>query len=619
MNRRQRTRIKISAAGVRRVTSTYDDPGLDTNLGGESDVGREERTPGADSDSTTDSASSSISDKGVQKGSSTPLSVDLDENLAYFKSILGQAPDIVIQEFQIVDHNRAAIIYVDGLTDTKQVDQDILKPILQPQSAEEQMWRYRPNTYTGESPWQSPLQSPWETVVETDRTREVLVRTPLEPRPLAGLTIEQLKERFVTISHRKVTHTKQATLAAILEDTMVVLLINGEAKALALDAVGGEDRAIEEPATEAVIRGPREGFNENLGTSLSLIRRRLRTADLKIEAFTIGLRTKTKVAVCYLEGVASPNSVEELRIRLNRIDTDSIIDSGYIEEFIEDNPHSPFPQVQNTERPDVVAALILEGRIGIITDGSPFALIVPIDLWGALQASEDYYERHLISNAMRWLRFLYLFLNLYLPSMYVALTTFHQEMLPSKMLLSIAAAREVTPFPAVVEALIMEVTFEALREAGIRLPKAVGSAISIVGALVIGQAAVQAGIVSAPMVIVVSLTGIASFVIPRYNFAIAIRMLRFPMILLAGTLGMFGVIIGTLAIVIHLCGLRSLGMPYLSPVTPFSPNGMKDVFIRAPRWAMRSRPMETSKENVQRQSDAMRPKQRIPARQRPQS
>lgn len=492
----------------------------------------------------------------------------LDANLGYFHSVFDRSFDIAFREFQISDGRHAALIYVNVLCDAKIIDAEIL-----------------------------------DSLIEGAQTPD---------REHRHLTLDEIQEACVTTSNTTRVTTLSEAIRTVVEENGVLCLIDHEREGLSLSASGGVSRSIDEPNTESVIRGPREGFNEDMGTSVSLVRRRLRTSDLKAESYEIGTYTKTKVAICYLDGVVSPGIVEEVRKRIKRIDTDGIIDSGYIEGFIEDSTFSPFPQMQNTERPDVVAASLLEGRVAIIANGSPFALIVPVTFWSGMQASEDYYERWMIANAIRLLRYGFLFINLYLPSLYVAITTFHQELLPEKALFSIAAAREVTPFPAVIEALIMEITFEALREAGVRLPKAVGSTISIVGALVIGQAAVQAGIVSAPMVIVVSVTGIGSFVIPRYNYAIALRMLRFPMILLAAFLGLFGLVIGTLAIVIHLCSLRSFGIPYLSPISPFKKRGLKDTFGRAPHWSMRWRAL--SPLNPRRQTDAMAPNNRAPDR-----
>jgi spore germination protein KA len=319
-------------------------------------------------------------------------------------------------------------------------------------------------------------------------------------------------------------------------------------------------------------------------------------------SMTIGTETKTNVVLTYIDDIADPKLIKDVKKRLNKIKIDGILETGYIEELIEDHPYSPFPQMHYTERPDTVAGNLLEGRFAIFVDGSPFALIAPVTMWQMLQASEDYYERFFISNLVRWIRFLFVAIALFLPALYIAITTFHQDMLPTTLILSIAGAREAIPFPALVEALIMELSFEALREAGVRLPKTVGQAVSILGALVIGQAAVQAGIVSAPMVIIVSMTGIASFTIPRFNFAITVRLLRFPIMLLAGALGLYGIVIGLVLISVHLTQMTSFGVPYLSGLSPYSKTDTKDIVIRAPWWKMIHRP-STVHRDQQRMND----------------
>ncbi|PWK10242.1 spore germination protein [Tumebacillus permanentifrigoris] len=375
----------------------------------------------------------------------------------------------------------------------------------------------------------------------------------------------------------------------LLEGSVLIFQQNAE-EAFAIRIGNTEHRAIEEPQTESVIRGPRDGFTESIDVNLALVRRRLKTPSLRVEEFNIGEVSRTKVQLLSIEGITSSKLVNEMRQRLETIRIDGIMESNYIEEFIEDSPFGLFPTIQNTERPDVISAALLEGRVALLVDSTPFALVAPLTFWGALQSSEDYYSHFTVATALRWIRFVFLFIALLFPSIYVAITTYHQEMLPTNLLLSVASAREGSPFPALVEALMMEVTFEALREAGVRLPRPVGQAVSIVGALVIGQAAVEAGIISAPMVIVVSITGIASFTIPRYNFGIAMRLLRFPIILLAGTLGLFGIVIAIMILMIHLSSLRSLGVPYLYPVSPFSWQGLKDAVVRVPHWAKNRRP-----------------------------
>ena len=315
----------------------------------------------------------------------------------------------------------------------------------------------------------------------------------------------------------------------------------------------------------------------------------------------IGTYSGTDIAIAYIDGLVDPEVLQEVKKRLGQIKIDGILESGYIEELIEDNPYSPFPQIEHTERPDKVAGALLEGRIAIITDGTPLALIVPVVFWGFLQASEDYYERYMFSSFARMLRVLSALIALIGPAVYIAVTTYHQEMLPTGLLLSIAAQREGVPFPAVVEAFLLEFAFEVLREGGIRLPRPVGQAISIVGALVVGQAAVQAGLVSAAMVIVVALTGIASFTIPAFSMGMTFRLLRFPIMIAASVLGFYGVMLGLLVILTHMCSLRSFGVPYLSPVAPLHYQELKDIPIRSPWWRMIRRPKLYRSQDITRQ------------------
>jgi spore germination protein KA len=292
----------------------------------------------------------------------------------------------------------------------------------------------------------------------------------------------------------------------------------------------------------------------------------------------------------YIHGIANDKVVKEIRQRLKRIDIDSILESGYIEQLIEDQTFTPFPTMYNTERPDVVAGNLLEGRIAIFVDGTPFVLIAPALFMQFFQSAEDYYARFDIATSIRLLRIFMFMISLIAPATYVAVTTFHQEMVPTTLIVAIAAQREAVPFPAFVEALLMELTFEILREAGIRLPKAIGSAVSIVGALVIGQAAVQASIVSPAMVIIVSITAIASFATPSFDMAISARLIRFLFMIGAATFGFYGIILCLLMMVVHLCSLRSFGVPYMAPFAPFIPVNNGDTVIRLPWWTLRQRP-----------------------------
>lgn len=415
-----------------------------------------------------------------------------------------------------------------------------------------------------------------------------------------GDTLNLIKNKLLTIAEVK----EEDDLIKIVDEVLsgsAALFIDGEPTVLLLGTKGWESRALAEPESEPVVRGPREGFTENLLTNIVLVRRRIKTSRLKVESMQIGALSKTVLGIMYIEGIANSKVIDEVKKRLEKIKTDAILESGYIEEFIQDEWKTPFPTVLSTERPDRVAGHLLEGHVVILIDTTPFALIVPVTFFHFLFAAEDYYASYQVSTFIRLLRLLAVNIALLLPSAYIAVVTFHQEMIPTPLLINIARAREGVPFPAFVEAFIMEATFELLREAGVRLPRQVGQAVSIVGALVIGQAAVTAGLISPAMVIVVALTAIASFSIPNYSGAIALRILRFPIMILAASLGLFGIMAGLMALLIHLCSLRSFGVPYIGPVAPLVRSDLKDFVLRAPRWAMFTRPRTVGYKEPQRQ------------------
>ncbi len=495
-------------------------------------------------------------------------STDLKSRLREVKERLGESNDVVIREFSSAnDMVKFGLVFIDGLVDKKLIHDHILRPI----------------------------QS--DTVVKkhTEQMRR-------------GNALDVLQAHITSPSEIATAPDMTQALKQVLNgDT--ALFIDGEEKVLIYGTREWQMRSIGEPQTEAVVRGPREGFTETLRTNTSLLRRRIRHENLRLESMLAGRRTGTEIVLAYIDDIVNPRVLEEVRRRIAAIDTDSILESGYIEEFIEDTPWSVFPQIQNTERVDKAAAAILEGRVVIMCDNTPFTLIVPTVFLQFLQASEDFYERSGIIGAtlIRVLRLFVLNVALMLPALYVAVTTFHQEMLPTPLLLSIAAAREGIPFPAVVEALLMEATFEVLREAGVRLPKPVGQAVSIVGGLVVGDAAIRAGIVSPAMVIVVASTAIASFAIPAFNAAISLRLLRFPLLILGGIMGLYGVIFGLLIILIHLAGLQSFGVPYLSPLAHGTASDALNTFARPPWWMVFKRPRMLDVQDRVRQAGNMRP------------
>jgi len=349
-------------------------------------------------------------------------------------------------------------------------------------------------------------------------------------------------------------------------------------------------RSVEEPKTAAVVRGPREGFSETLRVNTALIRRRLRDPDLRMKNYKVGRRTRTDLVLCYIEGVADPRVVEKVERRIQSIELDGVLESGYIEEMIQDDFWTPFPLIQNTERPDSVVSHLLEGKVAILVDGTPHALIAPAVFTQFYYSPEDYYERYMIATFLRFLRLLSLIFALLGPAFYIAFVSFHTEMLPSSLAIAMAAGRATVPFPSIVEALLMEISVEILREASVRLPGPIGPTIGIVGALVIGEASVTAGLVSPLMVIVVGLTTISSYANPSYNAAISLRLLRFPIMIVAAGFGLYGIVLSLMLLLHHLVKLESFGVPYMAPMAPLRWQDVKDLLIRVPWTMMKKRP-----------------------------
>ncbi|MTI60948.1 MAG: spore germination protein [Firmicutes bacterium] len=386
-----------------------------------------------------------------------------------------------------------------------------------------------------------------------------------------------------------------------------VILVDGMDKAIVCETKGFQFRNISEPEAEIVLRGPRDGFVENIFTNTALIRQRIRVPHLWFQNYEMGSLSKINVAIAYIKGLASEELVEEVKSRLERIDIDAVLESGYIEEYLKDEVFTIFPLIKRTERPDKVVSCLLEGKIAILTEGTPFVLIMPYTFTMFLQAADDYYETFPVGSFIRLMRFGSYLMSILLPGFYVAVIDFHSELIPVDLLLRIASTKEGVPFPLIIEALLMETIFEVLREAGLRLPKAIGSAISIVGALILGEAAINAGLASPPMIVIVALTAIASFTVPDFAFGITARLLRFVFLLLGGSLGLFGIQFGIIFILIHLCTLRSFGQPYFQPFGPLVWQDLKDSFVRVPWWSFILRPKLIGGREPQRQKKNQNP------------
>jgi len=482
---------------------------------------------------------------------SNSLSPQLAVNLKRLRNTFGDSTDVVYREFDVGMNPafKAATVSIDGLTERRALDVDIMQALM--------------HLYRIDRGDQAPACS-------TDIHREIV-------------------DRVLTIVEVKSTEKWSEALSAILAGD-ALLLLDGSAQGIICNVRGWDKRSVSEPDTEAVIRGPREAFSETMRVNTALVRRRIRDPNLTFEMFQIGRRTKTDIALGYIRGVINPAYLEEMRRRLKRIDVDAILDSGYLENIIQDSSFSPFPQIQHTERPDKAAANLLEGRLVLIVDGSPFVLVAPAVFTQFYQTPEDYYEKAYVGSALRFIRFSAIFISLLLPALYVALASFHPEMFPTTLALAIASSRAQVPFSVFLEVLIMEFAVEILREASTRLPGLIGPTIGIVGAIVLGDAAVKAGIASPLTIVVIAITSIASYTSPSYSSALSLRLLRFALTGAAALFGLYGIVVSVILILIHLAAAESLGVPYLAPLAPYYWSDQKDVLLRFPIWTMRRRP-----------------------------
>lgn len=492
------------------------------------------------------------------------LSTDIQDNLRCLRTLLSSCSDAVIREFSFGNPAvRACLLYFDGLVDTKQIETNLLKPLL----LELNM------TQSDSAP-------------QIDSNGDVL---------------DKVQNKILSLADIKRLGSLQEVCHHITSGD-AVLLIDGCAEGLTAGTRSWAGRSIQTPENEVVVFGPKEGFCETLRFNTAVLRRRLKSTRLKIDSLVLGRISKTDVVVCYIEGIAPPELVKEITARLDKIDIDAVLDTGYLAELIVDHKWTIFTQTEHTEKPDRVCGQLLEGKVCIMADGTPMALILPISFPEYVISSEDYYIHFIPASLFRMLRFSAFVLALLMPSLYVALISFHHEMIPTPLLLTIAATRQNVPFPALLEALILEVTFELLREAGLRLPRAVGPAVSIVGALIIGDAAVRAGLVSTPMVVVVAFTGIASFVSPSYNAGIIVRITRFIFLFASGMLGFLGIIIVLLIVIVRMVSLSSFGLPYMAPMAPLNLQQMTDIIVRRPWFKNIRRPYWEGMQDIVRQN-----------------
>lgn len=495
----------------------------------------------------------------------------LSKNEEYLKNTIGQSFDTNYRYLNIsaYDNISALIVYINSMVDTNIINNFIMTPLMS----------------------LKPL--PPDNNLNKSEPTKMLIQSKV---CLSGA--------------RESSEWKEICDAIMNGDC--VLLISDCDKAIILSTYGFKSRAIKEPDAEPETRGPRDGFIEDININTALIRRRIKDYGLRFEKMIIGERTKTIVILAYIDNLANKAILEEAKARLNRIKIDGVMGTGYIEEFITDSPYSLFPLIITTERPDKACGSLLEGRVVILVDNTPFVMVIPSQIWSFLNASGDYYENFYVSSFIRLIRMIAVFLGISLPSLYVLLMSFHQEMLPTSLALKISSGRVGVPFPIPVETFFMEVVFEILKEAGLRLPSQVGQTVSFIGAVVIGQAAVAAGLVGPATVIATSLAAICSFVMPSYIMNNSIRLIRFPLLILSSTFGLFGYLGGLIAVILHLMSLRSFGAPFMAPLAPFDKSIAQDVLIRAPWWKMGKRPgmSKTGNKNKQKEDKMPRPPQR---------
>ncbi|QNK57082.1 spore germination protein [Paenibacillus sp. PAMC21692] len=468
------------------------------------------------------------------------LNEKLEVNLRYVLDEFGESIDLVCRQIPFGSTGfLSAVLYLDSLADEKTINQQIIQSV-----------------QTIEIDSDSAFSNPQE-------------------------IMELFSDRLLALADVESLTTLDELIEAILRGR-TVLLVDECTLGLGMSTIGWESRSIKEPQNENEVRGPKEAFIENLSTNLAMIRRKINNRNVRFTVLVLGSQTNTNVCLAYLNGIAPQSLVDEVKSRMGKIDASSLFETNDIEEWIQDHPYSVFPQMEITEKPDRVAAMMLDGKIAILVDGTPHSLIVPTVFMQYFTTTSDYYTNFYFSSLLRGLRLFAFIIALITPALYIAITTMHQEMLPTILALEIAGTRSDVPFPAVVEALVMEIAFELLREAGIRLPKVAGQAISIVGALIIGEASVQAGIVSPFMVVVVAITGISSFAIPSFSLSQTVRMLRFPLMLLASILGLPALALAMLCLLTYMSALKSFGIPYLSPFSPIQIGKWKDSIIRFP-------------------------------------
>ena len=473
---------------------------------------------------------------------------EIDKNLDFLKykynALIGN--DVIIREFSLLAQNieyKAFVIYIDGMVDSPVINEFILSPL---------MMRNRANIFDDK-------QKKFVSEEKIDNVTLKNFKKSKEKNLVDFIYNSLIPQNSVD----KVTDFSDVYSAINMGNCM--LFVDSLDTAFNLDVKGFKQRNIDSPSNEVVVRGSQEAFVENIRTNTSMIRRLVNNENLVMETLTVGQITKTQVSIGYIKSLANEDLVAEVRYRINNLSVDYLISSGQLEQLIQDSPESLFPQMVATERPDKVSNFLLEGRVIIIVNGSPYVLVAPGVFVDFITSPEDLNLKYQFSNMQKLIRLLAIFLSLLLPGMYIAITNYHQELIPTELLFTIAAARESVPFPTFVEILLMEISFELIREAGLRVPTPLGSTIGIVGALILGEAAVSASLVSPVLIIIIAITGICSFSIPDFSLNFTFRIYRFIYIILGYVAGFLGISVVLFIQLVIMCKLKSFGSPYINP------------------------------------------------------
>ncbi len=504
------------------------------------------------------------------KSETTNLSVDADDNnistimqanieYLFKKFNYPVNKDFVMREFLVAGKYKAFIAYIDGMVDRVTINNFILRPLLN-------------FTNLPDMGNDSQLDFLLKNVLETNQAEKV---------------------------------TKPADIVYGILSGNTCLYVDGCSYYLSCETKGFEKRGVETPQTEGLVRGPQEAFNENLRTNVTLIRRLIKDTNLTTEFVKVGKRTNVQCAVVYINGIINPAIVQEVKRRLTGISADLVMGDGMLEQFIEDSSYTVVPTILSTERPDRTASHLLEGRIAIIVDGTPFALIAPVTLHSFMHTPEETFFKWPVGSLIRLIRIFAVFVAALLPALYIGMVGYHTEMIPTDLMIAIISAKENVPFPTVLEVLLMELSFELIREAGVRIPGLIGNTLGIIGALILGQAAVQANIVSPVLIIIVAVTGLGNFAIPNFSVAFAVRIIRFAFIFGAALLGFYGIGLVLVAVIALLSNMKSFGVPFLSITAPkTSTSG--DLIFKKPVWKQEKRPDNINPLDVRRQPNISR-------------